>query len=276
MRRFTIGLALGGLLSLGLVTNAHAVSTEATWTSSGTGTQGGGSKAAPAPFSGSWLIKATNNADPSYRAAVPFSWTWSWEGVTARQKGIPQCSIQAINDAKSTSVCPPGSHIGVGPNAVAEFGPLGAAEGPNTQCLGKTFDVWNSAPGTFALVLDGPPEQCATLGFLGAYPITLANKGGVTEFTWTLEDNIKYPLPGAEGGLPEGGMNWANIKAKPKGKGKSASAAKKKKKAKPKNLFVSVNCKGTRDFKMVVVDGFGTHTITSSAGNCKAPKKKKK
>ncbi len=216
MKRMKLAFALGALFSLGLVTNAHAVSTEATWTSSGTGTQGGGSKAAPAPFSGSWLIKATNNADPSYRAAVPFSWTWSWEGVTARQKGIPQCSIQAINDAKSTSVCPPGSHIGVGPNAVAEFGPLGAAEGPNTQCLGKTFDVWNSAPGTFALVLDGPPEQCATLGFLGAYPITLANKGGVTEFTWTLEDNIKYPLPGAEGGLPEGGMNWANIKAKPK------------------------------------------------------------
>ena len=115
---------------------------------SSTGSGAGGSKAAPAPFSGAWTIKATNNINPSYRAAVPFSWSWSWEGVTVRQKGIPTCDIQAINDAKSTSVCPPKSHVGISATpAIAEFGPLGMAEGPNTQCLGKTFDIYNSTGG---------------------------------------------------------------------------------------------------------------------------------
>jgi hypothetical protein len=270
MRRLTLGLGLGALCALAMATSAYAVSTEATWTATSTGSSAGGTKAAPAPFSGQWTIKATNNINPSYRAAVPFSWSWSWEGVTVRQKGIPTCSIEAINDAKSTSVCPPGAHVGISATpAVAEFGPLDMAEGPNTQCLGKTFDVWNSTNGQLALVLDGPPEQCATLGFLGAYPITLATSGGKTTMTWTLADNIKFPFPGAEGGLPSGNFVFNKVLAKSK-KGKKG------KKAKKSALLTSINCKGTRDFTMAVVDRFGTHTITNSAGNCKAPKKKRK
>ena len=72
MRKLTLGLGLGALLALVMATSAYAVSTEATWTSSSTGSTAGGSKAAPAPFSGQWTIKATNNINPSYRAAVPF------------------------------------------------------------------------------------------------------------------------------------------------------------------------------------------------------------
>ena len=111
-----------------------------------------------------------------------------------------------------------------------------------------------------ALVLDGPPEQCATLGFLGAYPLTLAKSGGKTTMTWSLAENIKYPLPGAEGGLPSGNFVFNKLVVKSK-KGK-------------KSLLTSVNCKGARTFTMTVVDGFGTHPITNSAGKCKPPKKK--
>jgi hypothetical protein len=274
MKNLTLGLALGAVLGLGLATSAQAASTETTWSASATGSTAGGSKSAPAPFSGAWNLTATNNVDPSYRPATPSSWTWSWEGVTLHQKGIPSCPTDQINDAKSVAGCPPGSHIGVGPIPAAVFGPTGLAEGPNTECLGKTYDLYNGKPGELTVVVDGPPEQCATLGFLGAYPITLATSGGRTSMTWSLPENLQHPFPGAEGALRGGGMVFNNIKASAKSAG--ASEAKKRKKARKSNLFTSVNCKGPREFTFTVVDTFGTHVSTSSAGNCKAPKKRKK
>jgi hypothetical protein len=272
MKTLTLSLVLGAMLGLGLAATAQAVSTETTWSATATGSTAGGSKSAPAPFSGAWNLTATNDVDPSYRPATPSSWSWSWEGVTVRQKGIPSCTTDQVNDAKSVAGCPPGSHIGVGPIPGAAFGPAGLAEGPNTECTGKTYDLYNGKPGELTLVVDGPPEQCATLGFLGAYPITLAASGGKTTMTWFLPENLQHPFPGAEGALRGGGMVFSNLKASAKAVG--AAAAKKKKK-KRSNLFTSIDCRGQRDFTFTVVDSFGTHVSSASAGSCRPPKRGK-
>ena len=58
MRRLTLGLALGAFLALGLAGSAQAVSTESTWSVVATGTDAGGAKGAPAPFSGDWQLTA--------------------------------------------------------------------------------------------------------------------------------------------------------------------------------------------------------------------------
>ena len=96
------------LLALALASSAQAVSTEATWSATSNGSVAGGSKAAPAAFAGNWNLTAVNNANPNYRPATPSSWAWSWEGVTVRQKGIPVCTPEQINDAKSVAGCPAG------------------------------------------------------------------------------------------------------------------------------------------------------------------------
>ena len=268
MRRVRLSLALGALFSLGLATNAHAVSTESTWSATATGSAAGGSKSAPAPFVGSWNLGATNNINPTYRPANPASWSWSWEGVTVRQKGFASCTVEAINDAKSVSVCPPGSLIGVGPVPKAQFGPIGLAEGPNTDCFGKTFGLYNGPSGQLTLVIDGPPAECGSLGFLGAFPINLATSGGKTTMTWPVPENLRNPFPGAESTLNGGQMVFP--KKTTKIKSGKASAAKKA------SLFTSINCKGTREFTYTVVDTFGTQVIKTSAGKCKPPKGKKK
>src|SRR5262245_22307113 len=147
------------------------------------------------------------------------------------------------------------------------------AEGPNTACFGKTFDLYNGNPGEITMVIDGDPAKCATLGFLGAYPLVLSTSGGSTTMTWNLPENIQQPFPGAEGGLPLANMKFDVVKAS----SKSAVAAKKKKKKKAKRyLLESYNCSGARDFTMTVDDPYGTHVIKSSAGNCAKPKKAKK
>src|SRR5262245_14103623 len=253
MRRLTLGLSLGAICALGLATSAQAASTQTNWSATATGSAGGGSKSAPAPFSGQWTLTATNTTDPNYRPATPSSWSWSWEGVKVNQKGVPTCTTEQINDAKSAAGCPAGSHVGLGPPAAAIFGPTGMAEGPNTICSGKQFDLYNGKPGELTMVLDGPPEQCATLGFLGAYPIPLSTSGGKTTMTWNVAENIQNPFPGADGALFGGTWIFNNLK----GSAKSASAAKKGKKKKAKtNLFTSVNCKGPRDFTYTVVDSY--------------------
>jgi len=274
MRKLTLGLGLGALAALTMATSAQAVSTEATWHASATGSAGGGSKSAPAAFSGSWTLGAVNNINPSYRAAVPSQWSWSWEGVRVHQQGVPTCSVDQVNDAKSVAGCPPGSHIGTSNPATfhANFGPIGMAEGPNTECYNKTFDLYNGPAGSFTMVVDGPPADCATLGFLGAYPVNLATSGGRTTMTWDVPLNLQQPFPGAEGGLPNAQHVYNAVKV-PSKKGKKG---KKGKKATKHFLLESVNCKGPRDFQYTVVDPYGTHTINSTAGNCKAPKKKKK
>jgi hypothetical protein len=273
MRRLTIGLAVGALLALSLASSADAASTASTWNATATGTTAGGTKATPAPFTGSWTMSNTNDANPSFRPATPASWSWSFEGVTVRQNGIPSCTTEQINDAKSVAGCPPGSHIGISPPQAAAFGPAGLAEGPNTECTGKTFDLYNGKPGELTLVIDGPPELCGTLGFLGAYPIVLATSAGRTSMTWNIPDNLQHPFPGAEGTLRGGSMLLNNLQATVKSAGATAA---KKKKRKRSYLFTSVNCKGPRDFTMTVVDTFGSHPLSSTAGSCKAPKKKKK
>jgi hypothetical protein len=269
MRKLTIGLALGALFALGLTTSAYGASTEATWNATATGSPQGGNKATPAPFTGTWTLTATNNINPSYRPATPSSWTWSWEGVTVKQNGIPFCTPEQINDSKSIAGCPAGSHIGQGDIPGAAFGPTGLAEGPNTECNGKKFDLFNGPHGALTLSIDGPPELCGTLGFLGAYPIVLAQSGNSTTMTWNIPDNLQHPFPGAEGTLRGGSMPFNPLKPTTKKK-------KKGKKGKKQFLFTSTNCKGPRDFTMTVVDTFGTHTIHTTAGTCKPPKKKKK
>jgi hypothetical protein len=293
MRRLTLGLALGALFAFGLAGTAQAAtSTESTWNATATGSAGGGSKSAPAPFSGSWTLTATNNVNPAFRPATPSSWTWSWEGVKVNQKGVPSCTTDQVNDAKSVAGCPAGSHIGIGPVPGAIFGNAADAAGPNTFCGGKTFDLYNGKPGELTLVLDGPPEQCGTLGFLGALPVTLATSGGKTTMTWPVPENIQHPLPGADGALLGGTMVFNNLKAKvkpPKGKRKKAlrkcrkignpkkqrNCRKRANRRQKVSLFNSINCKGARAFQMAVVDTFGTHQINMNAGSCKKPKKKK-
>jgi hypothetical protein len=272
MRRLTLGLGLGALFALTVATSAQAVSTESTWTASGTGSPAGGTKSAPAAFSGTWSLSGKNNANPDFRAAVPSQWQWAWEGVRVRQQGVPVCTVEQVNDAHSVAGCPPGSHIGTSDPSKfrAEFGPIGLAEGPNTQCFGKTFDLYNGSAGSITMVIDGPPEQCATLGFLGAYPITLSTSGGKTTMTWDLPLNLQQPFPGAEGGLPLGSMVFGVVKAP------SKKSKKKGKKAAKHFLLESINCKGPRDFTYSVTDPYGKHTINTTAGTCKAPKKKKK
>jgi hypothetical protein len=281
MRRVKLSLGLGAVLALAMATSAQAVSTQSTWTSSSTASPANGTKKAPGAFSGTWNLSATNNINPTYRAAVPSRWAWGWEGVTVRQTGLPICTVQQVNDAKSVAGCPAGSHLGISnPDQFkAEFGPIGLAEGPNTECFGKTFDLYNGSPGELTMVIDGDPAKCATLGFLGAYPLVLSTAGGSTTMTWNLPENIQQPFPGAEGGLPLANMQFNVAKAS----GKSAVAAKKGKKKKKKKkkkakhyLLESYGCSGTRDFTMAVDDPYGTHTIKSSAGNCKKPKKAKK
>ncbi len=261
MRRLTLGLALGAIFALGLATTAHAVSTQSTWGVTATGSKAGGSKSAPAPFSGSWLLTSTNLANPAFRPATPQSWSWYWEGVTVNQKKIPVCTTDQVNDARSVAPCPPKSHLGNGPVPGAMFGPAGLAEGPNTFCGGKTMDLYNGKPGEFTLVLDGPPEQCGSLGFLGALPVPLTKAAGHTVMTWPVPENIQHPLPGADGALLGGSQIFNNVKVKNKKKG-----------AKPFNLFTSKNCKGSRDFQMTVVDTFGTQVIKTSAGKCQPPR----
>jgi len=270
MRKLTIGLALGALFVLGLTTSAYGASTEATWNSTATGSAAGGSKSAPAAFTGTWTLTAVNNINPSFRPATPSSWSWSWEGVTVKQTGIPFCTPEQINDSKSIAGCPAGSHIGQGDIPGAAFGPTGLGEGPNTECNGKKFDLFNGPAGSLTLSIDGPPELCGTLGFLGAYPIPITTAGGKSTMTWNIPDNLQHPFPGAEGTLRGGSMPFNPLKA-PKKKAKKG-----KKKPKKSFLFTSINCKGPRDFTMTVVDTFGTHVINTTAGNCKAPKKKKK
>jgi hypothetical protein len=274
MRRVTLGLGLAAIIALSLAATAQAaVSTESTYGVTTSGSAAGGTKKAPAPWSGSWTLTAVNNVNPAYRTATPASWSWSWKGVKVNQTGVPTCTTDQINDAKSAAVCPAGSHIGIGPIPGAMFGGVGAAEGPNTFCGGKTFDLYNGKPGEFSLAIDGPPEQCGTLGFTGASPVTLATSGGRTTMTWQVPDNIAHPLPGVEATLLGGTFVFNNLK----GSAKSATAAKKGKKKKKKSyLFTSVNCKGPRDFQFTIVDPFGTHQLSATAGNCKAPKKGKK
>src|SRR5262245_43589060 len=185
-RRVTLGLALGAIIALGAAGTAQAVSTESTWSVTATGSKGAGTKQSPAPFSGAWQLSAVNNANPSFRPATPQSWSWSWEGVKINQKGVPACTTDQVNDAKSVAGCPRGSHVGLGVVPGAMFGNEADAAGPNTFCGGKTQDLWNGKPGELTLVLDGPPEQCGTLGFLGALPVVVGKSGAISTFTWAL------------------------------------------------------------------------------------------
>jgi len=269
MRRATLGIGLAAIIALGLAATAQAASTDTTYTIKSTASAGGGTKKAPAPWSGNWTLTAVNKVDPSYRTATPTSWAWSWKGVKVNQKGVPACTVAQVNDAKSVAGCPAGSHIGVGPIPGAMFGVAGLAEGPNTFCGGKTFDLFNGAPGEFTLVIDGPPAQCGNLGFVGAMPVTLATSAGKTTMTWPVPENVQHPQVGVDATLLGGGFVFNNLK----GSAKSAAAAKKGKKKKS-YLFTSVNCKGPRDFTFTINDDFGTHVLNASAGNCKAPKKK--
>ena len=149
-----------------------------------------------------------------------------------------------------------------------------------SPCTGKTIDVYNGGPGKVTFAIDGPPEQCLTLGFLGAFDVTVTTSGGKSVFRWTQPDNLTHPLPGVNGTLVSGTLNFPSTPAT----SKAASAAKKKKKKKKKVKHYYLESTGcvppTRDFTYTVSDEFGVHTNTTSAGNCnkakKAKKKKKK
>ena len=177
----------------------------------------------------------------------------------------------------SESVCPPGSLVGKGPNLVAALGPTGdPSPGVTSPCTGKTIDVYNAGPGKATFAIDGPPEQCLTLGFLGAFDVSVTTSGGKSVFRWTQPDNLTHPLPGVTGTLVSGTMDFPQIAAA----AKVASVAKKKKKKKKKVKHFYLESTGcvppTRDFTYTVADEFGTHTNTTSAGNCNKAKKKKK
>jgi hypothetical protein len=259
-----IALACAIVATASAVFTASASAQTTTYTTTQTGSKSGGSKKAPAPFSGSWVLKG--DAGPGLRPASPISWSWGWEGVVVKPKGFPVCTPEQIDAAQSNSVCPKGSLIGTSTPLVAQFGPAGDKT-QNASCAGKSFLFYNAGPGKMVLYIDGPGEQCGGLQYFPPAAMTVTTKNNSSTMGLVWPANIPNPLPGLKGALNEGGGIFPVTKTTVKKKGKKVKSA----------YFQSVGCSGTRDFTFTVVDEeIGTTTLKGSAGKCTTPKKKKK
>ena len=270
--RIKLGLITVAVTTIGLASTAYGATT---YTTTATGSPKGGTKKAPAPFSGSWTL--VGDAGAGVRPATPVSWSWSWEGVVSNAKGIPTCTAAQIDAAQSDSVCPPGSKIGVtGAPLVAQFGPIGDPL-TSVDCNGKNFEFFNAGNNAMTLFIVGPADQCGGLDYLPPVAMTVTRTGNSSTFTIPWLENLTHPLPGLQSSLNSGGATFPVTKAATKSLSSMATSAKKTKK-KPTYFLSDVGCKGpTRDFTYTVVDEeTGTNTITGSSGKCKPPKKNKK
>jgi hypothetical protein len=255
------GLALSAVVIAGSVSSAFGATT---YTTTATGSSKGGSKAAPAPFSGAWTLKG--DAGPGVRPATPVSWSWSWEGVVLNGKGMPMCTAAQIDAAQSDSVCPKGSLLGRGVDLIAQFGPIGDPLS-NVNCNGKDFLFYNAGKTAMTLHIVGPADQCGGLDYIAPTVISLSTKAKRTTATINWPNNITNPLPGLQATLNFGQSVFPVVKNK----------VKQGKKKVKKSYANSVGCKGTRDFVFTVVDEEGSGvTQTQSVGKCTQPKAKKK
>ena len=259
------GLALAVLAAGIIIAVGPGIAQAATtYKLTGTGSTKAGSKKAPAPFNGSFILNA--DGGPGMRAASPVSWQWAWEGVVIDGTGLPTCTAAQIDAAQSPSVCPKGSLVGRGDNLTAQIGPVGDPFN-SVDCLGKHFEYFNAGPKEIAILVTGPGDQCAGVTYTAPTTINLSTKGNTTTATLNWPLNFTQPLPGVEATLNNGGGIFPLLKKTvKKGKKKVKSA-----------YMTSVGCKGpTRSFTFTAVDTEGSTTQTSSAGKCVVPKKKKK
>jgi hypothetical protein len=265
MVKVKLGLALTALFVVGLATTAYAATT---YSVSATGSPAAGSKKSPAPFTGGFSMSATNGAN---RQSTPTSWKWSMEGVVFNGAGMPTCTAAQIDAAQSDSVCPPGSLIGVANPADGRLGPQ-TDDSSFVECKGKYINMYNAGPNLQVWLFTGPGDQCAGVGYLPPFNVTLQTQGKTTTSTLVFPDNIAHPLPGIEGSLTQIDTKYINRSVKVKSKSAASSASKKGKK---RYYMSSVGCSGTRDFTMTVTDEEGAKTNTTSAGTCRSAKKKK-
>jgi hypothetical protein len=226
-----------------------------------------GSKKAPAPFGGTWILESSSGA--GIRPPSPVFWAWSWEGVVANPKGFKTCTVVQIDAAQSDAGCPKGSQIGTtSQNLIAQFGPQ-TDKTQNLTCNGKGFTFYNAGPGQIALFIEGPADQCGGIDYLAPLPVIYTKKGKSTEFKIVWPNNITQPLPGLESALNSGGGAFPVTKTKYKQKGKTVKSS----------FLQSVGCSGkTRDLVYTVddVENPAPEVFKTSAGPCKQPKKAKK
>jgi hypothetical protein len=264
LRRLAVGLAVLGALAICLAPAAGADAPTA-WSANSIASQGGGSKVTPAPFNATWTVRG--DAGEGIRPSTTSVWTWSWEGVTVNQKGLPTFLVKVINAARTETVCPSGSKVGEAPTMTLSFGPTDSPSGPNTSCLGKRVGIYNGPPGQLVFAIDGPPEQCVSLGFLTALPVILGKARGRTTMSLELPENLRSPFAGTSSAISSGSFalyrRTLNGRRAQNGKGKKASQ---------RSFLTSAGCTRKRTFHFNVVDSFGPHEVKSSAGPCKPPK----
>lgn len=152
-----------------------------------------GSTSTPSPTSATFgfTIKEANGLRPS----APRVFRISYFGVRENGALFPKCSLNAVVQNQSDSVCPSGSKVGSG-ELTANVGPTANPAHPGFPCK-KAISLYNAGDRKFIIYMAGPASDCggqaSPLIIPGSY---VRGKGGGEDLTFTVPDQVLHPIPG--------------------------------------------------------------------------------